>query len=164
MHNRVRQDDIGLEKKFVVRDWATRVNSALLAMTVTNAYPFYRGSVSGDGAMSPGAWIKVLCSEMIFNNWERMGTRSGGGGGSAVRAAPLREFPSSGVSGRLSPTRKVRKENPNAAFRKRCVVCSTQRSRFVCSVCRDAGSELFLCHGSTGRDCFNQHLVEIHGS
>ena len=31
-HNRCRQQDLQLEKKFLVRDWSTRANTALLAI------------------------------------------------------------------------------------------------------------------------------------
>ena len=37
-HNRCRQDDLGLEKKFEVKDWSTRVNTSLLAMCIVDAW------------------------------------------------------------------------------------------------------------------------------
>lgn len=42
-HNRCRQDDLGLEKKFEVKDWATRVHTSLLAICIVESWKLYSG-------------------------------------------------------------------------------------------------------------------------
>ena len=52
-HNRSRQDDLGLEKKFEVKEWSMRVNTSLLAIYIVDAWKLYAGAKGYGSKMSP---------------------------------------------------------------------------------------------------------------
>lgn len=75
-HNRCRQHDLQLEKKFGVREWSMRVNTSLLAMCIVDAYLLYRGNYKSRDPMARNAFYTKLAEEMIDNNYGHTVTRS----------------------------------------------------------------------------------------
>ena len=59
-HNRCRQDDPKLEKKFLVKEWSQRVNTSLLASCVVDAWLLYKGNRGSRGVMSPNDFYSSL--------------------------------------------------------------------------------------------------------
>ena len=56
-HNRCRQQDLQLEKKFLVRDWSIRVNTSLFAICIVDSWLLYKSSQGGRTTMSPNEFI-----------------------------------------------------------------------------------------------------------
>ena len=56
-HNRCRQDDFKLEKKFRVKEWSQRVNTSLLAMCIVDAWLLYKGIVDLADLFHPMSFI-----------------------------------------------------------------------------------------------------------
>ena len=73
IHNRCLQDDLKLEKKFVVKNWSTRVNTTILEICILDAWKLYMGSRGGKRHMSPNEFYCQLSDELI-NNSEDMVT------------------------------------------------------------------------------------------
>jgi hypothetical protein len=58
-HNRCRQADLEMEKRFPVKEWSFRVNSSLLAMIFVDSWMEHRGAVGDDHGM-----------EQLENRWD----------------------------------------------------------------------------------------------
>ena len=61
-HNRLRQDDLQIERKYVTQLWYQRVNLSLFAMCVMDAYLFYKACTLSNG--SPAEFIWKLAAEL----------------------------------------------------------------------------------------------------
>jgi Transposase IS4 len=166
-HNRCRQADLGLEKKFQVKEWSFRVNSSLLAMLVVDAWMIYTGAVGDYKSMSQSEFYETLATELIENKWDGMNLRQRIT--SELEAPRWCDRPRSGISAHLTPTKRKRKNKegetlPYALFGN-CVECKRSKSRFLCSVCSDDDGnmcKIFLCNSSTGRPCFQNHVQSKH--
>jgi hypothetical protein len=165
-HNRCRQADLGIEKSFQVKEWSFRVNSSLLAMIVVDTWLLYSGSRGERRSMSQGEFYESLAVALIENRWDGASLR--------VRQCVDREgvvpsIPRSGISVHLVATKRKRKNKegetlPYALFGN-CSSCKRKKSRFICSACEEKDGlmcKMFLCHGSTGRACFENHVREFH--
>mgnify|MGYP000050061060 CR=1 FL=1 len=62
-HNRYRQDDLMIERKYGTHDWSMRVNHSLFAMCVVDAY-LLRKACTGS-TEPPNAFFWKLATEMI---------------------------------------------------------------------------------------------------
>ena len=74
----------------------------------------------------------------------------------------------SGLGIHLTPRKKRRKvHGKTTPYLKQgyCKVCK-RKTKYVCSLCDHVhdndGKETFICHTSTGRDCFLQHIRMKH--
>lgn len=163
-HNRCRQDDLGLEKKFEVKDWATRVNTSLLAICIVDSWKLYSGS-KGAQSMSPNDFYCQLADSLIDNRLDKMTLRQRESDTELMEENM--EF-GSGVGLHLTPTKRKRKDSSgtvtNAAYQSRCSICkNTKKSKFVCSGCYSYfHKEVYICHHETGRDCFKKHTDSVH--
>jgi hypothetical protein len=166
-HNRCRQADLRLEKKFQVKEWSFRVNSSLLAMIIVDSWLIYSGAVGEGRAMSQGEFYEALATELIENKWDGVELRQRVT--SDIEPANWADRPRSGISAHLTPTKRKRKNKdgetlPYALFGN-CGECKRFKSRFLCSVCSDEDGMLcktFLCNSSTGRPCFRNHVQRKH--
>ena len=74
----------------------------------------------------------------------------------------------SGLGIHLTPTKKNRKLHGKiTTYLKQgyCNVCK-RKTKYICSLCDHVhdndGNETFICHTSTGRDCFLKHIQMKH--
>lgn len=165
-HNRCRQDDLRLEHKLGTHDWSLRVNLTLLGMCLVDAWLLYSGARAGLAHLSQNAFYEDLAAQLIDNTFDTVGVRARG----AARVAAGEASDGTvryGVGVHLTPTNKRRagktaKDADHRAQRD-CRVCKRHRSSLVCSSCREnARGEVFCCGPKTGRQCFEQHMREIH--
>ena len=162
-HNRCRQDDLKLEKKFEVHEWSMRVNTSLLAMCIVDAWLLYKGGQGSRDCMTPNEFYSILAEQLIDNKYCTTFTRS-----QDVAADEVSSITLSGIGPHLTPTNRKRKRSDgsitNCSYQGRCTVCKgLAKSKYVCSHCtRDTSKDVWICHSSTGRDCFRQHLRTNH--
>ena len=62
-HNRIRQDDLQIERKFGTHDWSKRVNMTLFSMCVVDAYLLYKQATCVN--MTPNEFFWRLATEMV---------------------------------------------------------------------------------------------------
>ena len=163
IHNRCRQDDLKLEKKFEVKDWSTHVNTTLLGTCIVDAWKLYIGSRGSKRHMSPNEFYFQLADELIDNSEDRVTLRQ--------RSEEFEESPSSigcGVGTHVAVTNRKRRKADgtviSAVYQGRCAICKgSKKSKFICSTCRDCHQkEVFIFHGQTERDCFKRHVDFQH--
>ena len=162
-HNRCRQDDLGLEKKFEVNDWSLRVNTSLLSMCIVDSWLLYKGSMGARNCRSQKDYYAKLADQLIDNSFDAIGLRNQPCSDNDKPANPL----AYGTGIYLTPTNKRRKINGNvskAVHQARCKICKLhKKSKYLCSECLLKGNiEVWLCHSDTGRDCFQRHLQHLH--
>lgn len=161
-HNRCRQSDLNLEKKFQVKEWSTRVNTSLLAMCIVDSWLLYKSSRGEGSVMPPNKFYEKLAEQLIDNEYDTIITRS------HVMDVPLTNITESGIGPHLTPTsrkRKLQDGTPsNCALQGRCKMCRNgTKSKYVCSACTSSNaSDFWLCHSDTKRDCFIRHYNAAH--
>lgn len=160
-HNRCRQDDLKLEKKFRVREWSMRVNTSLLAMCVVDAWLLYKGNRGSRGKMSPNDFYSRLAEQLVDNNYMTTVRRS------MTRDVIVNDVCASGVGPHLTTTSRKRKRadgsTTNYSYQGFCRSCKKFKTKHVCSECtRTEHKDFWVCHSGTGRQCFTQHLSENH--
>ena len=64
-HNRTRQEDLGLEKAFRVKDWSLRINSTLLEICVVDAYLLHEGGRGNRGFKCPKDFLLSLPPNLL---------------------------------------------------------------------------------------------------
>ena len=164
-HNRSRQDDLGLEKNFEVKEWSMHVNTSLLAICIVDAWKLYAGA-KGDGSkMSPNQFYCELADQLIDIKYDRISLRQREAD-SAVKDEDI-GF-GSRIGTHLTPTTRKPKnasgEESCALYQSRCNMWKgARKSMFISSACKFYfDKEVYLCHHQTGRDCFKKHVNERH--
>ena len=66
-HNRSRQDDLCLERKFVTHDLSKRVNLSILGMCTVDSWLVYIGSTSRSCKLKQSSYYEKLASELVEN-------------------------------------------------------------------------------------------------
>ena len=160
-HNRCRQDDLKLEKKFRVKEWSQRVNTSLFAMYVVDSWLLYKGNRGSRGAMSPNDFYSTLAEELVDNTYMIPRTRS------RTIASFTTDITASGIGPHLTPTSRKRKRADgfvtNQCFQGFCRSCKKLKTKYTYSECtRTHGMDFWVCHSATGRNCFKQHLTGYH--
>ncbi len=161
-HNRCRQKDLQLEKKFMVREWSIRVNTSLLAICIVDSWLLYKGSQGSRDIMSPNAFYSRLSEQLIDNQFNGHGTRS------TTVTFDTSDVTVSGIGPHLTPTTRKRKRadnsQTNAFLQGRCTQCNNgYKTKYTCSHCtKDKKRDVWICHSSTGRNCFSEHLDKFH--
>lgn len=162
-HNRCRQHDLDLEKKFRTHSWAIRVNTSLLAMVIVDGWLLYKNSRGLAAALKPWNFYSELATGLLDNTYDTVSLRSQAG-------EKPEETPKivTGTGIHLVPTDRKRKRRDGTTtghqYQGRCAVCQgTNKSADYCSEChRASGREVFLCHPRTKRQCFGDHLFSVH--
>eukprot|EP00171_Calliarthron_tuberculosum_P023537 IDg23537t1 len=163
-HNRCRQDDLKLEKKFQVKEWSLRVNSSLLAICIVDAWLLYKGIRGSRDCMNPNDFYHTLAEQLIDNKFNLIGPSQQ----STQTDDDDNELMISGLGPHLTPTTRKRKRSngnlTNHVYQGRCCICrSGYKSKYVCSHCtREEQKDVFICHSSTGRNCFGRHVQSNH--
>ena len=68
-HNRCRQDDVGLEKKFQVQEWFMYVNTSLLAICIVDSWLLYKDGQGSRGCISPYEFYSMLAKQQTGNKY-----------------------------------------------------------------------------------------------
>lgn len=163
-HNRCRQSDLNLEKKFMVNDWSMRVNTSLLGICIVDAWLLYKKSHGAGSIMSPIKFYEKLAEQLIDNTYGGVHRRS------QVVDVPAPDVTQSGIGPHLTPTSRKRKRHngtsTNCALQGRCKQCRNgNKSKYVCSACTGVDKpDFWLCHSDTGRDCFIRHFSDFHSN
>lgn len=81
LHDRYRQDLLGIENHRETHHWAHRLFATMLGIIITDAYFMYRmdyiSAVGSEDEMEPFEdWVGILASELIFNDEDDISTRS----------------------------------------------------------------------------------------
>ena len=158
-HNRRRQDDLNIEKKFEVKEWDFRVVSSILGVIVTNAYLLYRHSRrTVTGCLSQKKFVALLGGEMIKNDIDvsiasRKPARSVVQSKISIKVAPEEEFPHLKVTKDI----RIQAKGPRP-HRKTCMVCRKgSRVHNVCWKC----PHFYIC-GKMNHKCFSTHIKDAH--
>lgn len=160
-HNRCRQDDLKLEKKFRVKEWSQRVNTSLFAICVVDAWLLYKGNRGTRGTMSPCDFYSRLAEELVDNTYMVPGTRS------TTALTSTSDVTASGIGPHLTPTSRKRKRGDgtvtNQCYQGHCRACKKIKTKYTCSECsRTLAQDYWICHSATGRLCFQEHLAQCH--
>lgn len=162
-HNRSRQDDLQLEKKFVTQDWTKRVNLSLLGFCIVDSWLLYSGSYGDASHLSQRKFYAKLSEELIENSWDQ--GISSSASNRAESSADI--MPTFGIGSHLTPTKKRRRNREgdltNFRAQRACFFCKAKGCTNVCSTCRydDGLGEVFLCSAKKS-NCFALHCNEKH--
>jgi hypothetical protein len=165
-HNRCRQDDLMLEKKFITHDWSKRVNLSILGICIVDSWLVFKSCRGGHLCQTLQAdFYTDLAEELIDNTFD----------GRQVRPRPgiIQQDLGPNIAGigpHLAPTdRKRRKKDGTAtpfSLQGRCMECNANGTTYVCSECRitrtDPRKEYFICSARKGTSCFADHCAKVH--
>jgi hypothetical protein len=139
-HNRCRQDNLGIEKSFEVKDWYCRVNTTLLSMRIIDAWLLHKRSPCPREPKSPSEFYVPLAEGLIENSydttlWRKRCFQS--------TTEPEQEVPTSGVDIHIMQTARKRRKaygsTTLAAYQGRCSVCKGARNlKFRCDRMQDS--------------------------
>ena len=176
-HNRLRQDDLQIERKYVTQLWYQQVNLSLFAMCVMDAYLLYKACTLSNAP--PAEFIWKLAAELIDND-KAPRRRPVDTTTPATLKRPSTDDPSppSAAGIHITPT-KVWKQYPRKRDGKivtyngkpvmrdrrdqqRCCVCNLQTS-YTCSHCTDKNGKPIYCHPPrNGHTCWPTHFNHAH--
>ncbi|KAI2514170.1 Transposase IS4 [Fragilaria crotonensis] len=167
-HNRLRQDDLRIEKKVETVNWSTRVNLSIFAMIVVDSWLVYNAFTQGR-ALNQKEFYSVLAEELFDNDYNNRGQPSSAARRSFQQEACIKAVesgsPKSGVLAHLTPIKRF-KNNINGQpttfrYQGRCKECQT-KTTWQCSDCEENGKTVFLCSTKNGKRCFVEHLARNH--
>jgi hypothetical protein len=170
-HNRMRQDDLMLERKLGTMDWSLRVNLSLFGMCVVDAWLMY--SKCTETEEKQREFYELLAEEMIDNTHDLRGRRHAP---NSVTGSPELITPDghmrTGIGAHLTPTKRKRKtkDGKDTSYMQqgRCNVCG-MKTTMVCSECQDenmsnkSAPETWICKPTTSCTCFANHMADSHG-
>jgi hypothetical protein len=138
-HNRCRQDDLLLERKYHTQDWSIRVNHSLIGNVIVDSWLLYAGASGPLQSKKHRTFYKTLSLELIVNDFDSVGLRA-----SAGSSVPSQLTPTSGIGPHATPTKtrkmeKTGQEKPSQAQRN-CVVRGGPTTK-VCSFGRQDGRD-----------------------
>lgn len=175
-HNRIRQDDLKIERKYGTHDWSKRVNLAIFGMIAVDAYLMHKHCTGI--SESPHEFFSRLSEELIdygrINRARRKVLQDAEADYAAEVAgrAVARDDCPSGIGIRLTPNKKKR-GSPNSSSeeaqqlkdhreQRRCGICK-RKTTWVCSECLLAKSERHsFCHTRNRAHCWETHLHQQH--
>jgi Transposase IS4 len=172
-HNRLRQDDLRIEKKVETKDWSRRVNLSIFSIIVVDTWLVFNGLRNTPKLeLNQKDFYSALCEELIDNSYGTRGCPSGQPRSSpnnptfqdACRRALESGGPRSGVLVHLTPVKRLknsRGEKTSFRYQGRCKECQL-KSTWQCSQCEDDGKTVFLCSTKNGKRCFVEHLARNH--
>lgn len=139
-----------------------RVNTSLLAICAVDAWLLYKGTQGARSLMTPNKFYGQLAEHLIDNKYGITHTRS------ARNDVSVADIHTSGIGPHLKPTSRKRKRQDGSAtkwaLQGRCKICKNgTKTKYVCSSCTISGNaDYWLCHSSTGRECFIEHFNAFH--
>ena len=171
-HNRLRQDDLRIEKKIETINWSTRVNLSIFAMIVVDSWLVYNAFANrGKGeelnqAVNQKEFYSVLAEELIDNTYHEKGraARRSFQEEACIQAVESGS-PKAGVLTHLTPIKRFKNnmhgQKLSHRYQGRCKVCS-KKTTWQCSDCEDNGKAVFLCPTKNGKRCFVEHISHVH--
>jgi hypothetical protein len=118
-HNRCRQDDLMLERKFAAVDWSVRVGHSLLGMTIVDSWLLYVGARGELRTMKQREFYEALFLELIDNDFDLIGLRS-----RTPDDTPFQLTPTSEAGPHATPTKKKKLDKCSSSERLHCVQIS----------------------------------------
>ncbi|KAI2490544.1 Transposase IS4 [Fragilaria crotonensis] len=172
-HNRLRQDDLRIEKKIETKDWSMRVNLSIFSMIVVDTwlvYSTFKSTPAGVG-YNQKEFYAALAEELIDNSYGNRGRADrprSSPTGSSFQDACIRALesagPRAGVLTHLTPVKRLKNskgEKTTFRYQGRCKECQ-KKSTWQCSDCDDDGKTVYLCATKNGQRCFLNHLSRNH--
>jgi hypothetical protein len=180
-HNRMRQDDLMLERKLGTMDWSLRVNLSLLGMCIVDSWLIY--SKCTETEEKQREFYEALSEEMIDNQHDQVRGRRPVAEAGSPSLITAEGHMRSGIAAHLTPTKKKRRKretmeegadntmrltNTTYMQQGRCIVCKKKTTQ-VCSQCQDENKnennmhEPWICKRTTFRTCFATHMTDTHG-
>ena len=169
-HNRVRQEQLNLEKKVQTMSWSNRANHSLLGMCFVDAYNLSKGCQGKINHLTGArGFFQDLLVDLIDNDFDRRTLRKRREQSIAHEAALTGEgIPELDTSRHLTaptPTKKRKTTNPKHRAQGRCMVCKTLTSH-VCRACQcfktsTKDKQFWICN-KPGKVCMGKHLLEAH--
>jgi hypothetical protein len=169
-HNRLRQDDLRIEKKVETINWSTWVNLSIFAMIVVDAWLVYNAFAQrgrGEELNNQKEFYSVLAEELIDNAYNDKG-RASVARRSFQQEAYMKAVdsgsPKAGVLTHVTPIKRFKNnflgEQTTLRYQGRCKVCS-KKTTWQCSDCEDNGNQCF-CVPQNGKRCFVEHISCNH--
>jgi hypothetical protein len=172
-HNRLRQDDLRIEKKIKTKDWSRRVNSSIFSMIVVDTWLVFSAMRNTRTVeLNQKEFYSVLAEELIDNMYGSRGRPSSQPRSSpnamAFQDACMRALqsggPRAGVLTHLTPVKRLKNskgEKTTFRYQGRCKECQ-KKTTWQCSDCGDDGKIIYLCATKNGQRCFLSHLARNH--
>ena len=171
-HNRIRQDDLGIERKYGTHSWSTRVNMSLFAMCVVDAYLLYKATT--ESTEPPSVFFWKLATAMMDNETHSRCARAS----FETRKRPPDPSPPLGEGLHVTPT-KIKVKRPRTVNGKKVMydgkpVMAQRRDQQRCEVCRALttwtcsdcvtkdGKPVHIHHPKTGHQCWPAHVNNTH--
>ncbi len=171
-HNRLRQDDLRIEKKIETKDWSWRVNLSIFSMIVVLVFNAMRNTPTVE--LDQKEFYSVLSEELIDNSYGSRGCPSSQpqslptNAASFVQDACIRALesggPHAGLLTHLTPVKQLKSnkgERTSFRYQGRCKECQ-KKTTWQCSDCGDGGKTVYLCATKNGQRCFLDHLARNH--
>ena len=167
-HNRIRQDDLKLERKIRTVDWSQRVNLSILGVIIVDSYLVWRDATD-NGFVSKDDYFMELATQLIDNSYDEPRRRPRVSDPESPASAANTRRARTGQGIYLTPAKRKRrtKDGKNTAHRAqgRCRACGT-KSTVVCSACLEQGVPENQAHycppGNKHKVCFTNHMNMEH--
>ena len=173
-HNRLRQDDLRMEKKIETKDWSMRVNLSIFSMIVVDTWLVFSAmrNTPRRVELNQKELYSVLAEELIDNMYGSRGRPSAQPRSSpnsmSFQDACIRALesggPRAGVLTHLTPVKHLKNrkgEKTTFRYQGRCKECQ-KKTTWQCSDCDDDGKIVYLCPTKNGQRCFLNHLARNH--
>ena len=169
-HNRVRQEQLNLEKKVQTMSWSNRANHSLLGMCFVDAFHLAKGCQGSIHHLGGArAFFEGLLTDLIENDFDRRTLRKRREEAVAREAALSGEImPELDTSRHLTcptPTKKRKSNNPNHRMQGCCMICK-KPTVHVCRTCQcfknSSNDKQFWICNKEGKICMGKHLLEHH--
>jgi hypothetical protein len=134
-HNRLRQDDLRIEKKIETKDWSTRVNLSIFSMIIVDTWLVFSAFKNAPTVeYNQKEFYSVLSEELIDNSYGNRGRvtrpRSSPTSGRSFQDACIRALesggPRAGVLTHLTPVKRLKNskgEKTTFRYQGRCKEC-----------------------------------------
>ncbi len=149
-----------LKRKVGTHDWSFRVSMSLLGICIVDSWLLFTGAEGNRRHMNRRTFYEVLVTPLVDNTYDKVNLR---------RRGRQEEDSSSKVRPRIylertdQKSRKFGRHIYPYASQKLCRICRKNKTAHSCSRCRDVNeSFVCLCNTSTGRNCFVQHIWDVH--
>ena len=163
-HNRVRSQDVHIDRSIGTKKWDVRMNLGILSMLFTDAWLLYRAARGDRLDITASAFFEMMAADMIDPD-EGVTTR--------LAAATPRDTPRAKAEAKKKqkrqpdhyihrPTKRRRHGKPNQLKQNNCVECKKSRT-YVCHLCSlNSKNEIFVCKPMPNRNCWAAHLKSHH--
>jgi hypothetical protein len=156
-----------------MHEWSLRVNLSIFSIIAVDAWKVY-SQISYSEEVDNKQEVQKdfyghLAAELIDNNYDCVGgnraKRNHMMANDSVNTTNLQ----SGVDARLTPTKHRRTDKNDRGTHSRqgqCRYCKKYHTTYQCSICRDdpdIKDHGWLCHTKTGRKCYPEHMLKVHG-